>query len=245
VLAKQPKLYNADVMDYQPQPGTMEDTLGYQIGSHAPDYAPSQALRPVGQFLTSLGTDTPAATLMGGALGGAVGAGTALLRGRGLVRSMLLGALAGGGGSYGLSRVLAAREQRRAEEGARYGQALAKRSFYAMAEDGESAALSLVQARLFQDPAVPPAQKAALLTAVQQMPPEQVRALSELVRSAMGASIGYLVARFLTQWGAGGRAAAALAGGFLGWRLGGNPSNVYGQRVDTQRDVFGNRRLLF
>lgn len=232
-------------VDHVAMPGTMEGNVGYQVGTHLPDVVGDRKLlRPLGSYLNNLGTNSGAAALGGAAIGGVAGMGYGMLTGRKPLNSALAGAAIGGAGSLGLSKFWEYKLREQATNRAKERHLMfAKKSFYA--ENDQADPMQFVQARLFADQGMTSSQKSMIMQLLPSLQPDQASQLAQMLRGAGGAGVGYAIARFLLNLGVGGQVLSSIVGGLAGMRFGGLPTNSFGNRVNTQFDPFGQRRLLF
>lgn len=222
-------------------PTEREYQMPYLLGAGAGQRA-RKALPSVGNFAARLGHDVTGTTLAGAGLGGLLGAGVGLARGDSPGQSALLGA-----GGLGLVVFLLNRlaQMRDRQANTAYPKQSSKSAFYSMGDPGQSAdPLAEVSSKLFSDFSLSSTARAELLKLLPQLSASEAKSLSTAVRSASGAGIGYLVARFLLGLGFTGRVLMSLAGAYSGFMSGGNPTNAHGQAVDTRQDVFGRARRV-
>lgn len=158
--------------------------------------------------------------LAGGAGLGALGAGWDAYRGDGGHRGAIIGALLGalGGGVSGYLR---------------------KSAF---ASSG-AAARDYALMRVASDGHLPPDTKQELLAAISTLPEDQVDHLSKLLRTAAGAGVGALVARFLMGTGTTGTVLGGVFGGWAANRMAG-PSMLGNPGQLDHSDIYGNRSTL-
>lgn len=220
--------------------GSMEAMPGYQLGAQLPELAERHAvLAPFGRYLQSMGSDDhgPAA-LIGALMGGAAGAGLGYLRGSNPLLWGLGGAAAGGLGSYLIGNAVS--KHRRSLESK-------QAAWYAMDDEGGangSEEMMDIQAKLFQDYSASSQVKAELIRLLQSLDPRQLERVHSLVRGAIGGGAAFLVAKYLLGLGLGTSTLMGLIGGGMGMMSGQRPMNAFGQRVDTQRNIFGQNRVI-
>jgi hypothetical protein len=231
--------------------------IGFQAGQSLYDaIGNKQFLKPVGNWLSNIGTNSggsAAATALALGLGGA---GFGLLTGRNPVSWGLAGAGAGALAGYGLSELsksmTAKRHQRSlsnlamrqmdAQRRQRNEETMPKVSYYGMQEENP---MSYIQSRMFSDPSLGSSEKAMLMSSLQVLPRESATTLADILRTVGGASVGYIIAKFILNLGGMGQTIGAAAGGLLGASMGSHlPVNKLGERVDTQYDLFGRRRFV-
>jgi len=99
--------------------------------------------------------------------------------------------------------------------------------------------LDYVRMRIFQDPQLDSSTRQTLLSGVSQLSDSALSDLGDALRTAMGAGIGALIARFLMRAGLGGTLLGVVVGGFLGSRMGG-PSILGNPRHTGRTDAYGN-----
>lgn len=213
--------------------------IPYAIGSSLPNMAGDRAvLRPLGNFLSTLGY-SPAKSLLYGLLaGGAAGAGVGFLNPRhSMLGSALLGAGIGGAGAYGLSSLMQGNmnAKRRAWKEERMRSKMASSS---------GGALDEVARRLAADYSLSGGQKSLLIQMLESVSGHQAEALASALRFAGGASVGMLVARFLLGLGMGGSALMGILGGTGALAMLGGGQNAYGQTPTLGADVFGRQRMV-
>jgi hypothetical protein len=228
-----------DDINYRPTPGTREWTIGYQAGKTLPSWAIGKGmLRPLRYGLDSLGTNHLAAGATGAIVGGLAGAGSALVSGGNIGRGTLTGAGTGLAGMllasmYARNRLANTpayqlpRPARPWEE---------KRAF-------ASDPTMVIQQKLMSDGSLSYSDKSIILQQINQLDAGQKSHLADVLRTAMGAGIGVLIARYLLKFGIGGTALLGIIGGAVGSQYFGN-RNAYGQRMDTSSDPFGRARYV-
>ena len=230
------KLFNNPAWANNEQPATMEpgmgsneSLIGYQVGTRIPGFLEKHpVLKPIGALMENAGTNTLNTALIGAALGSAAGLG------HGLVsdspgRSAAIGAIVGAGGATLLSKIIEMRQRK-------------KYAFYAM---GDSNPVQAIQTKLFQDMSLSGSEKSGLMGLVARLGPTEQNNLSSVLRGTIGASIGFVIARYLAGMGMTGSILMSILGGGIGSQASGLPTNAMGQRVNREYDVFGQRRLLF
>jgi hypothetical protein len=227
-----------------PHRGTMESTLPYQLGDmFGSAVEDKRLLRPLGSYMSALGSNSGLAALMSGLGLGAVGAGYGLLTDRDPLVWGGIGAGVGGLGGYGLSELIRYMSTKRRADAQRR-EAMMKYSFYVTDEEDP---MTYIQSRLFADQSMDSGSKSRILMTIQQLPMDQLVTLAGLLRTAIGASVGYLISRFLLNMGGVGQGISAGLGGLVGAMFGRGsslPRNAMGLDVDTGSDIFGRRRLI-
>lgn len=227
-----------------PHRGTMEATLPYQLGDmFGSAVEGKQLLRPLGSYLSALGSNSGLAALMSGLGMGAAGAGYGLLTGRDPLLWGGIGAGAGGLGGYGLSELIRYMNTKRRADAQRR-EAMLKSGFYVSNEEDP---LTYIQSKVFADSSMDSGLKSRILMTVQQLPMDQLITLAGVLRTVAGAGVGYLISRFLFNMGGVGQGISAGLGGLAGAMFGRGaslPRNAMGLDVDTGSDIFGRRRLV-
>ena len=231
---------------WSPSPASPWGQPGYRVGDWmGAAIEDKQLLKPVGSYMTALNSNPRMAALMS-ALGlGALGAGYGMMTNRDPLLWGGIGAGVGAAGGYGLSSLMQYMEQQRNRRHLQEEQYLKKYGFYV--SNGEDPK-TYIQSRLFADPSLDPSTKSQLILNVQQLPPDQLVSLAGLLRTAVGAGVGYLISRFLLNLGPVGKGISAGVGGLLGAMLGrgrNTQTNVFGEDVDTRFDPFGRPRLVY
>jgi len=228
-----------------PSAGTMEAGLPYQLGDMAGSVIEDkQLLKPLGSYLTTLGSNSGLSALLTGLGLGAAGAGYGWLTGRDPLVTGGIGAGAGALGGYGLSELMQYMTRQRQMKHQQRRAEMMKYSYYVLNDQDP---VAYIQSKLFADSNMDSATKSRMAIAIQQLPPDQLFSLSNLLQTAAGASVGYLIARFLLNLGGVGQGISAGIGGLVGAMMGRGsslPRNAFGQEVDTSTDPFGNRRLI-
>lgn len=232
--------------------------IGYQAGQSMYDALEhKQFLKPLGNYMSTLGRDSGRSALIAALALGAGGAGFGALTGRNPVTWGLAGAGVGALGGYGASQLVSSLANRRRQlahqnvtsmnsEMKRQQEETENPPFKTAAYYGEGDAMTYIQSHLFADPSMGLQDKAALISSLQSVPPQQLSSLASIIRMAGGAAVGYLVSRFLLNLGSTGQLVGSLAGGVVGSMMGNRlPMNAFGDRVDTQHDLFGRQRSLF
>lgn len=228
-------------------PGTEGSNLTYRLGEGlGTALQDKKLLEPVGKYFGALGSSQGPgmAALLSALLGGAAGGGFGLATGRDPLMWGLLGAGAGGLGGYGVNKLLQARDARRRRQAAIMMQPLLmKSSFYV---GNEQDPMQYIQQRLFEDGSTSTGQKVQIVQQLRNLPQQDLMTLADLLRTAAGGAIGYIIARFLMRFGGIGTAVMTGLGGLIGASTGGRklPRNMFGLEVDTSRDLFGQRRLV-
>ena len=77
-----------------------------------------------------------------------------------------------------------------------------------------------------------------------QLSPDRKANLSRMIGPIAGAGVGVAIARYLLQMGIGGTALLGIIGAVVGNNMTRGQGNAFGQRVDTSRDVFGQRHYV-
>jgi len=251
--------------------GYMVNPIGtpitHEAGANLYDWMSNKHfLKPIGNYISSLGQDSGRSAMMTALALGLGGAGFGLLIGRNPLTWGAMGAGAGGLAGYGmseLSKSLAHRKFLRAQRamaGADWNQkrlklndeaaklneetkmGSRKQAYYGM--NGQDP-MAYIQSRIFADHTMAPPDKTLLLSSVQNLSPQGAMSLADLLRTAGGAAVGLLVSRFLLNMGGFGQAVFSAAGGLAGSMLGSRlPRNAFGEPVDTQHDVFGGSRYV-
>lgn len=164
-----------------------------------------------------------------GSLLGAAAGGTAGAIGGGIL-GLILGALRGdmgAGGKWG------------AGLGGAAGLALGGYSGAQHAKSASTSEQQILQA-LRQAPGLSFNERAHLARGVQSLSEQDLQTLVRMLRTAGGAGIGALIARFLLDKQRGGLILGALAGGAIGRALGQPPTrNEFGQPVQPGHNVYG------
>jgi hypothetical protein len=99
--------------------------------------------------------------------------------------------------------------------------------------------VTYVQWRVRSDPSLSSPEKQAIASALRQLGTADLAELADLLRTAAGAGVGLLVAKFLMKAGLGGMLLGALTGGFVGARMGG-PSMLGNSSYSGKTDAYGN-----
>jgi hypothetical protein len=217
-----------------------------------------QFLKPVGDYFSTLGSNSGRSAMLTALALGLGGAGFGAVTGRNPVTWGLAGAGLGALGGYGASELTSSLSRRRNQRGM---QTMAQdeenrqrlqriqdvtpkvaSSYYGM---GDTDPMTYIQSRIFADQSMGPADKSMLVSTVQSLPPQQLMTLSDMLRTAAGAAAGYIITRFLLNMGGLGQTLGMAAGGALGAMMGNRlPVNAFGEQVDTSQDLFGRRRLV-
>lgn len=228
-------------------PGTEGSGMSYRLGEGlATAMQDKKLLEPVGKFFGALGdANGPGmAALLSALLGGAGGAGFGAITGRDPVMWGLAGAGVGGLGGLGINQLLKARDVRRRRQATLMMQPLlSKSSFYV---GNEQDPMQYIQQRLFEDGSTSTGQKVQIVQQLRNVPTQELMTLADLLRTAAGGAIGYIIARFLMRFGGIGTAVMTGLGGLIGASTGGQkiPRNMFGLEVDSARDLFGRPRLV-
>lgn len=208
--------------------------MAYRLGAAAPDHLEGRnLLGPVGSYLSSLGNDTLRSLLLGASFGALGGVGYGLGTGRRVLPAALSGSAIGGAGSAALSEVI------RAWQSMGTSPAQPKQAAAFSADP-----LLAVRAALLADGSVDSESKTALMRMLPELSSVEATQLAGLLRTAAGAGVGVLIARYLLRLGFVGTVLSALVGGYAASRFGGT-KNFYGQPADTQSDLFGRSRHVF
>jgi hypothetical protein len=162
------------------------------------------------------------------------------------------GGLAGGAMGYGLARLLNTFSENEDEDRPVWGGALgalggagigallgAMREKPAALLGAMSDDKDYVRWRVLNDRGTSQHEKQSLLQAIGQLDSSDIGELANVLRTAIGAGVGVLVAKFLMKAGVGGMLMGALTGGFVGARLGG-PSILGTERHSAKTDAYGN-----
>lgn len=223
------------------RPGTVEASLPYQIGTGIGGFLQKYpVLKPVGNYLQNFGYDHGRAALQSALALGLLGGGYGLLTGRSPLKWGLGGLALGGLGGYGLSGLASLGLDRRLSREGQYGKSA---STYYGVDDSDPVAF--IQARLFEDSSMSSPEKAMLMQAVRQLPPQQASSLAQVLSTVAGGAIGALVAKFLMGMGPIGTVGLGALGGLLGARLSDpTPQDFLGRRINPESDVFGRRRTF-
>ena len=223
-----------------------------------------QLLRPLGSWASSLGTNHGrAATLTALALG-LGGAGYGMMTDRNPVAWGLAGAGTGALAGYGLSalakhmankkdlaRIKSLADMQTLDDVRSRQEAAAEAAtpplkvasaYYGM---GDGDPMQFIQSRIFSDPTLGASDKSMLFSTLQNVPAEKLVTLAGLLRSLVGAGVGYAISRFLLNLGGLGQAVGAASGAGIGAAMGDRlPRNAAGEPVDTRHDVFGRARFV-
>ncbi len=166
------------------------------------------------------------------------GIGPAALRGAGAgalggsVLGLLIGLLRGRGGQGARTGAIT---------GGLLGAGLAGYAGYNFSKHA-SADQSTIRQMLSADPTISFSDKARLQQGLDGLSSADLRRLAQLLRSAGGAGVGALIAKFLLGRGKGGILAGAIIGGLVGHRSGRpGKTNAFGQRVNPGHNVLGQR----
>lgn len=235
-----PHTFTSTLPDVVRMPGTTEANPMFRLGEFTGSVVENRKLmEPVGRLFGTMGSSNGAMAALVSALIGALGgAGFGAMTRRDPLVTGAIGAGIGGLGGLGVNRLLAARARSRQRKDA----LLNKRAFY-VAEGQDP--LQYIQARLFEDGSLPPAQLAHLSQQVRQLPQGSLIKLADLLRTAVGGAVGYLVARFLLNMGGVGTTLLSGLGALAGAASGSRTSrNAFGQDVDVRRDMFGQSRFV-
>lgn len=231
--------------------------IGFQAGQGLYDaMGNKQFLKPVGDWLSNIGTNSGRSAGLTALALGLGGAGFGLATGRDPLTWGLAGAAAGGLAGYGaseLSKSMANHRRQRSlgnmammeldeQRKRRNEETMPKVSYYGM---GDQDPMSFIQSKLFSDTSLGASEKAMMMASLQSMPREGATTLASILRTVGGAGVGYIIAKFLLNMGGLGQTVGAGIGGLLGSSMGSNlPVNKLGERVDTQYDLFGRRRFV-
>ena len=209
-------------------PGTTEGSLEYQLGAKIPQLLQGkQTLAPVGNWVENSEKNPLRSGMLGSLAGGVGGAGLGLLLGKDPQTSAILGGAGVGGASWLIGTLLNMQRKRLHER-----QNGKRASFYGNSSADPS---GYVSSRIALDPKIGFNEKTQLFGLVDKLSDGQTQELAKLLRSAGGAAIGALVAKYLLRMG--------LTGTVLGAVLGGTIGSSWGNK-SIDRDVFGNARLL-
>lgn len=241
-------LPSAPALGYEvPQFGTSPIT--YQMGQSAYDsLKDKQFLKPLGAFASNLGVSNGRSAALTALALGLGGAGFGLMTGRNPVTTGLMGAGVGAAAGYGLSALTKAMDARR-----QFHNQNRRLMYEAGPESRKSASQyygaddpsTYVQSRLFSDTSLGSAEKAMLMSSLRVLPQAQMYTLADLLRTAGGSAIGYLIAKFLLNAGSMGQALGAVGGGLMGMYGGSRPPHdTFGQSMDPGTDVFGRMRFV-
>lgn len=213
-----------------PIPGTTEGSLSYQLGAKIPQLLEGkQSLAPVADWMDRAEANPWRSGLYGGLAGAAGGAILGHLLERDPAVAAMLGAGGAGGGAWLIGTLMNLRKQKLREQ--HHLQKAA--SFYGHSTTDPQA---FILARVAQDPSIGFQAKSQISQSLDQLTAGQISDLAKLIRTAVGAGVGALVAKYLLRLGLGGTILGALVGGYTGSRFGGSKS--------IERDLFGNARLL-
>ncbi len=235
--------------------------ITHEAGTNLYDWMSNKHfLKPVGDYVSSLGQNSGRSAMMTALALGLGGAGFGLLTGRNPLAWGALGAGAGGLAGYGMSELSKAMTNRkylraqRAMAGNEWDQkrlklneeaakmSSTKKAYYGMNDQNP---IAYIQSRIFADSGMASPDKTLLLSSVQNLSPQGAMTLADVLRTAGGAAVGLIVSRFLLNMGGFGQAMFSAAGGLAGSMLGSRlPRNAYGEPVDTQHDVFGQPRYV-
>ncbi len=233
--------------------------IGMQAGQALYDSLEhKQFLKPFGDYMSTFGTNNGRAAALTALALGLGGAGFGAMTGRNPVAWGLAGAGAGALGGYGASALtgsLARRRNQRAQSAMSYAdwdkqrmerqreeQLPKQAAYYGM---GDENPMTYIQSRVFADQAMVTGEKMHLLSTVQDLPEHQLSALASILRSVVGAGVGYVIAKFLLNTGSLGQSLGAAAGGLFGAMSGSSlPTNSFGEQSDPDNDVFGRRRFV-
>jgi hypothetical protein len=207
-------------------PGHAESNPGYRAGEALAGWTEGRKLlKPLGSYAQALTSSGRSSALVHALLGGTAGLGYGWMADKNPLLWGLLGAGAGAAGGYGLNRGYQYMQNARNE---RY------RPFHKLSHSTFSTAdpLAYVQSRLFEDSSLASTEKARLMSRLGQVPSSELVTLADLLRTATGSAIGYMVSRFLLRFGAAGTAVSAGIGAMAGFRSGRPkpPRNMHGMR---------------
>lgn len=209
-------------------PGTTEGSIEYQLGAKIPQLLQGkQTLAPVGNWVENSEKNPLRSGMLGSLAGGVGGAGLGLLLGKDPQTSAILGGAGVGGASWLIGTLLNMQRKRLHER--QHGKSA---SFYGNSSADPS---GYVSSRIALDPKIGFSEKTQLSGLVDRLSDGQTQELAKLLRSAGGAAIGALVAKYLLRMG--------LTGTVLGAVLGGAVGSSWGSK-SIDRDVFGNARLI-
>ena len=179
----------------------------------------------VGDVLAHAGSHTGSGVGLGGILGTLAGLAMGKMTGRDSLRSALVGAGVGGVAGGALS-ALAQSNSATAATGVdqTYPSAVIKQAdWYPWSPPVETTSPDLVNAALLPnisqkvmlDQSMSTSQKLSLNSLLEHLNTEQLQSLNELIRRALGASAGWVVARYLLKTGVLGGLLAGAAGSWL------------------------------
>ena len=239
-LRSQPGL--SSPLTYIPTPGSQRWSLGYAAGSTIPNAALNAGvLRPLRPIINNLGTNHLRSGLTGAGIGAVAGAGLSTLAGGDPTRGAVTGAGVGGLGMLLMSMYA----RNRMSKMPMYQEPLpdvprAKSAFYSLSTEADSD----IEDRVMEDGNLSYMDKSTLLRFVNQLSPDRKASLSRLIGPIAGAGVGAAIARYLLQAGIGGTALLGIVGAVVGGNMTRGQGNAFGQRVDTSRDVFGQKRYI-
>lgn len=222
-------------------PGDGASNISYRIGEGLGSLAENpRTFAPVGKAISTLANNASGSALLGALVGGLGGAGFAYGTRRDPLLWTLLGAGAAGGAGYGLSRLFqnsAARRRQRDME-------LSKMAFYV---NNEQDPMQYIQSKLFEDSSIDSGAKSQMVAQLRSIPTQQLFTLADMLRTAAGGAIGYIIGKFLMRFGGLGTSVMTGLGALLGSQTGrpGPRRNMLGLEVDPSRDFFGRPRLVF
>lgn len=222
-------------------PGEGTSNISYRIGEGLGSLAENpRNFAPVGKVLSTLANNSGGSALAGAILGGLGGAGFAAGTRRDPLLWALLGAGTTGAAGYGLSRLIQSNARRRQIR----DQEMSKAAFYV---DNEQDPMSFIQTKLFEDGSIGSSEKAQMVAQLRNIPSNQLFTLADMLRTAGGGAIGYIIGKFLMRFGGMGTSIMTGLGALLGSQSGrpGPRRNMLGLEVDPSRDFFGRPRLLF
>lgn len=224
-------------------PGTLEANPTYRLGEAAGGLLEDKKLlEPLGQYAQALGSQQGhgRAMLLSALLGAAGGAGFGMTTRRDPWMWGLIGAGAGGLGGLGINQLMRYREAKRRTA---VDQWLRKVSFYVSNEQNP---MQYIQERLLADGSVGPAEKGQMVAALRAVPQSALFSLADMLRTAAGMAAGYIIGKFLMQFGGMGSAVMTGLGGLFGASLGGGRSstNTLGLDANPSQDFFGRPRFV-
>lgn len=228
-------------------PGTQEASPMFRLGDAAAGMVEDrQLMQPLGKYVQALssGRGPGQAALLTAVLGGLGGAGFGLTTRRDPLLWGLVGAGVGGLGGLGLNSLLRSRQARRDARQRYLLDELRKSSFYV---SNEQDPMTFIQQKLFEDSTMGSNAKGQMVAQLRSLPRQDLITLADMLRTATGAAVGYIIGRFLLRFGGIGTAVLTGIGGLIGAQSGRPkvPKNMSGLEVDPTRDFFGRPRLVY
>ena len=202
-----------------------DSSLSYWAGNQGASFLQNRPwARGAGRFLSRLRHDPQGAGIQGAGLGALFGGAYGLFTGKPILKSAITGSALGGLGSLGTSLA---------------GRYIANKTASTLQP------LTYLRQQILSDSSAPSIQKSDLLSGLSNLNPGELQSLMHMVRISFGAGAAAIAARYLAKTGALGTVMAAVGGGMLASRFGGQQRNSFGQVMGGERDALGRSRFTF